>query len=481
MAEPPRLRSLASAAALVHAAVAGFHIARGVSIRHDFGPSTWDWFWQNLPTADLRERALESLWYLHAQPPLWNALNAVLIKAVGAAHPELLHLLHVGMGAAAAGLAVLIAGRLTGSVAAAAVAGALVALDPALVMYEAYVLYEMLRALLIMLAVYGLMCAAPAGRTGPLVLALAALTALVLTRSLYHLALLAVAVVGAAALARRRHLVLACGVALAFVPAGWYAKNLVQYGFFGVSSWYGIGLWRVALFRYESEELTPLLADGTLHPVVTVNPFSLPSRYRRLGYVGASEVPSLSRNDFHNVNVPAISAAYGRSARRLVLRDPLHYLGNVLIGYGNFSAPSTESDHLIPERDLMGAHVTLWRALTGLPLVRVLDRALPIGTLGTFFLVLIPLGLVALAGVVGRRLRRGEGIEEVLREEAALIGAGALILYTALVGSALELGENVRFKFMIEPLLLTFWTVVAVRAWRALWPDAEDAGMNGMR
>ena len=153
----------------------------------------------------------------------------------------------------------------------------------------------------------------------------------------------------------------------------------------------------------------------------------------------------------------------------------------MLIGYGNFSAPSTESDHLIPERDLMGAHVTLWRALTGLPLVRVLDRALPIGTLGTFFLVLIPLGLVALAGVVGRRLRRGEGIEEVLREEAALIGAGALILYTALVGSALELGENVRFKFMIEPLLLTFWTVVAVRAWRALWPDAEDAGMNGMR
>ena len=186
----------------------------------------------------------------------------MLIKAVGAAHPELLHLLHVGMGAAAAGLAVLIAGRLTGSVAAAAVAGALVALDPALVMYEAYALYEMLCALLIMLAVYGLTRAAPAGRTGPLVLALAALTALVLTRSLYHLALLAVAVVGAAALARRRHLVLACGVALAFVPAGWYAKNLVQYGFFGVSSWYGIGLWRVALFRYESEELTPLLADA---------------------------------------------------------------------------------------------------------------------------------------------------------------------------------------------------------------------------
>ena len=481
MPEPPRLRPLAITAALVHAAVAGFHIARGVSIRHDFGPSTWDWFWQNLPTADLRERALESLWHLHAQPPLWNALNAVLIKGFGAAQPEVLHLLHVGMGAAAAGLAVLVAGRLTGSVAAAAVAGALVALDPALVMYEAYALYEMLCALLILLAIYGLARAAPAGRTLPLLLALAALTALVLTRSLYHLALLVAAVVVAAALARRRHLVLACGVALALLPAGWYAKNLVQYGFFGASSWYGIGLWRVTLFRYESAELNPLLADGTLHTVVTVNPFSPPSRYRPLGYVGASDVPSLARDDFHNVNIPAISAAYGRSARRLVLRDPLHYLGNVLIGYGNFSAPSTESDHLIPERDHMGAHVTAWRALTGLPLVRVADRALPVGTLGSFFVFLIPLGLVALVAVVGRRLRLGEGVERVLREDAALIGAGGLILYTAVVGSAFELGENVRFKFMIEPLLLTFWTVVAVRAWRAVRLRAGVAAEGRVR
>ena len=64
-----------------------------------------------------------------------------------------------------------------------------------------------------------------------------------------------------------------------------------------------------------------------------------------------------------------------------------------------------------------------------------------------------------------RRIRRGEGAERVLREEAPLLAAAGLILYTALVGSALELGENVRFKFMIEPLLLTLWTVLVVRWW----------------
>ena len=258
---------------------------------------------------------------------------------------------------------------------------------------------------------------------------------------------------------------LAVGLAFTLLPAAWYAKNLPQYGFFGGSSWYGMGLWRVALFRYRSAEVSPLLASGALDPIVTIAPFSPPSRYRRLGYDRASDVPLLSRDDFNNINVPDISAAYGRSAKRLILFGPLHFLENVAIGYGNFSAPSTEYDHLGPDREAMGPHVTAWRVLTGQPLARLADRALPVGTFGSLFVILIPLGLVAYAVLVARRWRRGEDVETVLRDEAALLGAAAIIVYTTLVGSALELGENVRFKFMIEPLL-TFWTVVAVRARR---------------
>ena len=463
---PVHAERWAAVAAFLHVAVAAVHVARGLSIRHDFGPSTWDFFWQNLSTADLRERALQSLWHLHAQPPFWNALNAPLVKMFGDVQPEALQLLHVLMGAATAAMAVLIATRLTTSVAAGVVAGVLVALDPALVLYEAYALYETLCAFLVMVMFLALVKAGPEGRTGPLLVALAALSVLVLTRSLFHLALLVPAVAGAAALARRPRLVLAWGAAFALLPAGWYGKNLIQEGFFGASSWYGMGLWRVALFRYERADVGPLLREGSLDRIVTVPPFSPPSRYRVLGYDRLSDVPSLSRDDFHNINVPAISAAYGGAARRLIASDPLHFIGNALIGYGNFSAPSTEYDHLTPDRDRMGVHVAAWRVLTGLPLARLVDRALPTGTTGSVFLVLIPLGLLAHARLVGRRRREGEAMALVAREEAALIWAGALILYTVLVGSALELGENVRFKFMIEPLLLTYWTVAAVRWWR---------------
>jgi hypothetical protein len=470
-------RRFALGAALLHGAVALFHVARGVSIRHDFGPSTWDFFWQNLRTEDLRQRALESLWHLHAQPPLWNTLNAPLVKLFGEAHPEALQAIHVLLGCAMAALAVVIAARLTRSAAAGAVAGALVALDPALVLYEAYALYEVLCAFLIMLALWMAVRASPEGDTKPLLVAVAAIAALVLTRSVYHLAVMVPAVVGAAALARSRRAVLVAAIALALIPAAWYAKNLAQYGFFGGSSWYGMGMWRVALFRYRRVEVTPLLQSGVLDPVVTMPPFSPPSRFRGLGYEETSDIPSLARDDLHNVNVPGISAAYARSARALIRFRPSHFLANVAIGYGNFSAPSTEYDQLVPDRERMRLHVAAYRAVTLLPLVRVADRALAVGTLGSVFAVLIPSGVAGHAWLVRRRRRRGDPIERVLREEAPLIAAGALVLYTVAIGSALELGENVRFKFMIEPLLLTYWTVIAVR-WRRERTRAAPASLG---
>ena len=177
------VRGYALGAALLHLATVAHHAYRGVSIRHDFGPSsasgTWDWFWQNLVIADLRDRALQSLWHLHAQPPLWNALNAPLIKLFGESHPGARFVLHALMGAAMA-------------------AGVLVALDPALVLYEAYALYDLLCAFLVMVAFWAMVRAGPDGRTAPLVSALVAVTALVLTRSVYHVALLVPVVIGAA-------------------------------------------------------------------------------------------------------------------------------------------------------------------------------------------------------------------------------------------------------------------------------------------
>ena len=84
---------------------------------------------------------------------------------------------------------------------------------------------------------------------------------------------------------------------------------------------------------------------------------------------------------------------FGRSARTLIVHDPLHFFENILVGYGNFSLPSTEYEQLAPDREQMATHAAIWRVLTGFPLARLVDRSLPVGTSGSLFLVLIPLGL----------------------------------------------------------------------------------------
>ena len=44
----------------------------------------------------------------------------------------------------------------------------------------------------------------------------------------------------------------------------------------------------------------------------------------------------------------------------------------------------------------------------------------------------------------------------------------AIVAYTIVIGCAMELGENVRFKFVIEPVFLALLAIVATRVSRRL-------------
>ncbi|MFQ5538601.1 MAG: hypothetical protein ACE5GJ_14245 [Gemmatimonadota bacterium] len=105
-----------AALAVLHACLAGyFALGRGLTTVHGFGPDAWSWFWQNIPSNLLHDRALESLWWLHAQPPLWNALGAALMKLFGEGHLHALHALNILLGSGITLVALILTRRLTGS------------------------------------------------------------------------------------------------------------------------------------------------------------------------------------------------------------------------------------------------------------------------------------------------------------------------------------------------------------------------------
>ena len=150
----------------------------------------WDWYWQHLALEDLTGRLLESLAHLHAQPPLHNLIGGVLARLFGPHQLDALQGLYLLLGAAIAAMVTTLLRRWMPGARGATIGAAALALNPALFIYEAYPLYAVPTAFLVTFTVWSL--ATPGGRPGPrrLIAALAAVAALVMLRSLYHLVLL---------------------------------------------------------------------------------------------------------------------------------------------------------------------------------------------------------------------------------------------------------------------------------------------------
>lgn len=466
-----RLRRDAIAVAATHATLAlVYWLALGVSIEHDFGPDVWGWFYQNLETDLLLEHPLQSIWALHAQPPLWNVVGAIYLHLFGSLQLPMLHLTHIGLGAAVAAMALLVVGRATGSRRVALAVGLLVALHPALFLYEAYALYTTFVTFLVTLAAYLLSGAerSDAAPWGP-VWFLVAISALTLTRSVYHLVYLlaltplAVALVGRPT--RRQWIVMVFALLL---PVGWYAKNKVQYGFFGASSWYGMGLWRTALFRQNSDVLLELRDEGLIETVARLEAFTPPVAYRGLGFEEESDVPALSRNDNHNINIPEISAAYQRSAVSLIKRSPRQYVRNVVTAYGNFATPSSDFVHLTANRERIRWHAELDRWLLGRPLVARTEAELGgEAYYGSLYYLLFPAVLFLYAFQFTRNLDRPRDLMLRPLDDPPLFFIAFTIVYTLVISCSMELGENIRFKFPVEPVFLVLGVVVLHRMFGA--------------
>jgi hypothetical protein len=262
-----------------------------------------------------------------------------------------------------------------------------------------------------------------------------ALNLLVLTRSLYHVALLA-PVIGAVGLLERAQWKrwVTIGLAITLLSSSWYVKNAVRFGFFGASSWAGQSLWRIARAFQPRHDMRRYRQAGLLDPIVFRKPvMSRPSRYRDLGFTKTSDSPVLSRNDHNNINMVDISRAYGRNAVRLIAVDPLHYLSNVGKAYQRFSKPSARYKHLAANRP----KIARWE--------RFYSQVIFGG--GTVWVFLFPASLLAHTAWLARR---------PTSEQPALWLMTYLFAYTTLLACAAEYGENERYKFAIEPLFYVY-------------------------
>ncbi|HHY55409.1 MAG TPA: hypothetical protein GYA08_08225 [Chloroflexi bacterium] len=459
---PLEARDLAWAGviALAHATLAFIYITWfEVTILVDSKVSDWDWFMQTLPLEALRRDLWQSLWNLHAQPPLLNLVGGLLIRGFYPHHLEALHFLNIGLGALISGMFYLLAAHFVARRWIAIIWALILAFNPALYLYEAYVLYEVMTAFLIMTTLICLLWYWQTQRAAAMYAFLLALNLLILTRSVYHIVLLAPALllVWWLAPAAKRRRIMAVSALICLLSIGWYTKNLVLFDAFSASSWSGIGLWKAASRGDKLPELSALAERGVLDAaVVAEGAFAPPSDFTQYGFDAQSDVAVLANDDFNNINVPAISALYGRNALRLIAHSPVDYAYTIYLSYLQFSQPATRFKHLAPNAEEIPWHEALYADL--------LQGAAVMGRYGTLQFFLLPLTIFLYFVQLFRQWVAAHGrLSAVVRSDPVLFWCALMIVYTTLVSITMEYGENDRFKFLVEYPIWLFIPVVFSR------------------
>jgi 4-amino-4-deoxy-L-arabinose transferase-like glycosyltransferase len=424
----------------------------GVDIAANPGERGWDWWWQTIPAHLLREKLWESLFYLHYQPPFFNIYGALFHNLFPA---DPLHAMQIGnifLGSAIVGMVFLTVRLRAKLPILALLAGLIVALDPGLFLFEAYILYDVLTTFWLVAGVYFFSKYRQQQRLRYATLFFLFVNLLVLTRSAYHLLIIPVAILAAGlATERNRQKVVVAGLLISLLSTGWYAKNFAVFGFFGSSSWRGMSLWKVASFDYSEAQLNELVSQGIIDSLVVEQAaFSPAASYETYGFDYTSDIELLRQDDRRNINMIAVDRIYEANALRLIAREPERYLRSVWRGYQVYALPSALFRHHRLNAEKIRLHAAISSELFQ---GNVLQRYTSL-QFGSIFWPGIPLVLLAYGGYLVNRIRNSrQRILLMLASESVELWIVFLVAYTTLVSVVFEIGENNRLRFYIEYLL----------------------------
>ncbi|MCX7622004.1 MAG: hypothetical protein N2037_14325 [Acidimicrobiales bacterium] len=457
--------------------VAVFAVSRAVywwaGVRFDASGLTYSS--QLLDPELLRNDLWTSLWYLHAQPPLFNLFVGLVLRWSPLAPPTSFHAAYVVLG-----LVLLFAlhelGRLLrlGRVVAGVVA-AVITCAPTTVLYENWLSYEypVAVALVVLVVLAGRYGVAP--NVGLLVGCAAVGSAAVLTRSLLHPVWL-IGVVGVLLAYRwpppRRALIV--GVPL-LVVAGVMFKNQLLFGTPQLSSWFGFNLHRVVVEPLTDAQRAQLAEEGV--GPVTASPQPAPP----CG-LHHPQVPAVARQYKHqgqlfdgapieNFNYECVIEQYAGLADesvRVLRAHPRWYVRNVVGSAELWATPASLTPFVYYNRQEIGSLDEWYRRLVlldvawdppvAIPGAWPVALSAPDRRFHLSFTIVVATMVVSLAGLVGLVQWRRRNCARL----AVVIG-GVTVGYVTAASIFLEFGENNRFRFIVEPL--TFVLFAGVIGW----------------
>ncbi len=451
-----------------------------------FDSSTLPGYMQFIDPVLLRERLLESLWYYHAHPPLLNLFTGVGLKLFGE-HADVFFAacFHV-LGLAMALAVYILTLRLTAARSAALIAAGLLVFSPSFVLYENWLMYTFLEAALLTISALLLHHYVATRRMRWAAAFFTVLAILLLTRSFFHLAWMVLVAALLAILLRQhwRQLLLAAALPL-LVVALWYGKNYYYFGTFGASTAMGLGLANITTLMVERDRLLPLFEEGRLSKYVMVSRYEHPELLFMLQtpqYTGVPVLDQVKKSDgvhynYNNLQMVEVNRYYMHDAIE-VLRDfPASYVIGLIISNRLFFSPTNMNAYFSPaNREAARPMERIFNPLLyGVGASPAFMQQPHFGFVGRNQMeVQTSLPLIALwcllLGYGYLQARRGiRSPESGDKPRALVIGFIVLTaLYVYAVATTIELSENYRYRFAIEPIFMVLTVTAATDLLRTL-------------
>lgn len=454
------------------------YIAAGVR----FDALSLDWAWHYLDPELLRTRLLESIWYLHSQPPLFNLFLGVVLKLAPGYEGLAFQLVYLGLGLSLYLAVFGVMRSLAVSRSVALLVSTLFMLSPSFVLYEHWLYYTFPIATLLAVSALLLQRLATTGQPRYAWGLFGLLAVLCGMRSLFHLGYYLV--VGAGLLLflprYRRKLWLAIlipGLCLSLL----YVKNFVLFGEFSASSWFGMSLWKISGRQLPHTQVKQWVAEDKLSPVSLIEVYSGPEKYpaHYRSNNPYAHIPALAQLDkstgaknLNHFSIIAIASQYRHDAHYVLRHAPQSFLIGVAGASFGYFKTSSDLEFLERNKQQISHMDRLYNYLFyGKIPYNILDSGLvPITSdKPQFFFLFLLLGLPLLL-LNGLRLALGRRTASRFdRSQRLVIGYLCFnITYVALISSLFEIGENNRIRFSTDPLSIVLLGVAIQEALRVL-------------
>lgn len=444
-------------------------------------------FWQYLDPQILKTDLLRGLFFLHSQPPLFNAFLGVVLKLF----PQNYELVFTGIFRVISFGTLLLMGLIMRKMAINQmlifIFCAIFALFPNFLVYTNLLFYTLPVAFLLLLSCLFLQKFLETQRRQYAILFTCTAGIIMLTRSIYHLLwfVLCAALILFVIDHNSRRFFLRAAIVPALLVLLLYAKNSALVGSFGPSSWMGMNLARGWPLPNESmrslnaflepDEIRRLSDSHKINSEWLVGPFMPPGAYSHLGYFSTdqsnfwhpaitapekrSSIPNVTHPNFNHYDYAKISKKMLDADRAIIFEYPQKYFARVLLGFKMYLQPATGPSWFLVQSYNYYPTQTYADFLTRLLFqgrrIELARGYIPWNSFYILFPVLMIFGII-------KTFTRAD------KNHVTFAYLTLTILWVAMITNMLEFGENNRIRFETDPLIVIVSAAALQSAYRFL-------------